>query len=153
MARKILCVAEKPSIAKSVAQHLSGGQMSTVGQHSILYIQFLGSGCSKRSITGNPYVKNYDFDFNFGPPWGNCSVTMTSVVGHLNELRFPAQYKQWHNPPPSSLFDAPVEDVVNPVCFLLVGLTSQSQTSLGQDSYCRQYRTTSPIFWSSFHLD
>ena len=30
MARKILCVAEKPSIAKSVAQHLSGGQFNTV---------------------------------------------------------------------------------------------------------------------------
>ncbi|KAL9075310.1 MAG: hypothetical protein Q9161_001687 [Pseudevernia consocians] len=95
MARKILCVAEKPAIAKSVAQHLSGGQVNT------------------RSITGNPYVKNYEFDFNFGPPWGNCSVTMTSVIGHLNELKFPSQYKQWHSPPPSSLFDAPVEDVVN----------------------------------------
>ena len=31
MARKILCVAEKPAIAKSVAHHLSGGgQVSTV---------------------------------------------------------------------------------------------------------------------------
>ena len=30
MARKILCVAEKPAIAKSVAQHLSGGQVTTV---------------------------------------------------------------------------------------------------------------------------
>jgi DNA topoisomerase IA len=30
MTRKILCVAEKPSIAKSVAQHLSGGQVTTV---------------------------------------------------------------------------------------------------------------------------
>lgn len=31
MARKILCVAEKPAIAKSVALHLSGGQVNTVG--------------------------------------------------------------------------------------------------------------------------
>ena len=30
MARKILCVAEKPAIAKAVAQHLSGGQFDTV---------------------------------------------------------------------------------------------------------------------------
>ena len=36
MARKILCVAEKPSIAKSVAQHLSGGRVNTVGQFSDL---------------------------------------------------------------------------------------------------------------------
>ena len=27
---KILCVAEKPAIAKSVANHLSGGQVNTV---------------------------------------------------------------------------------------------------------------------------
>ena len=30
MVPKILCVAEKPSIAKSVAEHLSGGSMETV---------------------------------------------------------------------------------------------------------------------------
>lgn len=36
MARKILCVAEKPAIAKSVAQHLSGGQFNTVGRHVLL---------------------------------------------------------------------------------------------------------------------
>ena len=30
MARMILCVAEKPAIAKSVSQHLSGGQVNTV---------------------------------------------------------------------------------------------------------------------------
>ena len=30
MARKILCVAEKPSIAKAVAQHLGGGQVTIV---------------------------------------------------------------------------------------------------------------------------
>ena len=33
MARKILCVAEKPAIAKSVAQHLSGGQVTTVSAY------------------------------------------------------------------------------------------------------------------------
>lgn len=48
--QKILCVAEKPAIAKAVAQHLAGGRVSTVGNshsfptlsishpsHSILY--------------------------------------------------------------------------------------------------------------------
>jgi hypothetical protein len=29
---KILCVAEKPAIAKAVAQHLGGGRITTVGQ-------------------------------------------------------------------------------------------------------------------------
>ena len=31
MVHRILCVAEKPAIAKSVAQHLSGGNVTTVG--------------------------------------------------------------------------------------------------------------------------
>ncbi len=40
MARKILCVAEKPAIAKSVAQHLSGGQVTTVGGFLVSYSIF-----------------------------------------------------------------------------------------------------------------
>ena len=34
---------------------------------------------------------------------------MTSVIGHLNGLEFPSQYKNWHSCDPGSLFDAPVE--------------------------------------------
>jgi len=32
MVSKILCVAEKPSIAKAVANHLSGGQVQVVSE-------------------------------------------------------------------------------------------------------------------------
>ena len=32
MVPRVLCVAEKPSIAKAVAQHLAGGQFTTVGR-------------------------------------------------------------------------------------------------------------------------
>lgn len=35
MVSKILCVAEKPAIAKSVAQHLSGGLVVTVSSLSV----------------------------------------------------------------------------------------------------------------------
>ncbi|KAL8656570.1 MAG: hypothetical protein Q9226_002633 [Calogaya cf. arnoldii] len=90
MAPKILCVAEKPSIAKSVANHLSGGHVHA------------------RNVPGNQYVKNYDFDFAFGPPWGNCSVTMTSVLGHLTATDFPPEYKRWQISTCRELFDAPV---------------------------------------------
>ena len=38
MARKILCVAEKPAIAKSVAQHLSGGQVTTVRYDMVIKV-------------------------------------------------------------------------------------------------------------------
>ncbi|KAM3427461.1 hypothetical protein MY4824_009430 [Beauveria thailandica] len=86
---RVLCVAEKPSISKAVAGHLSGGQFQT---HS----------------TRNQYVKNYAFDFNFGAPYGQCSVTMTCVSGHLTNLEFTAEHKNWSFPPPESLFNAPV---------------------------------------------
>lgn len=40
MALKVLCVAEKPSIAKSVAQHLSGGHVQTVSSGQELTLRF-----------------------------------------------------------------------------------------------------------------
>ncbi|KAI2612626.1 DNA topoisomerase [Hypoxylon fragiforme] len=91
---RILCVAEKPSIAKAVAGHLSGGQVQS---HN----------------TPEKYIKNYVFDYDFGRPWGQCQVTMTSVLGHLTSAEFPADYKKWEYPPPESLFDAPVNIVVS----------------------------------------
>ncbi|KAL8932501.1 MAG: hypothetical protein Q9211_006278 [Gyalolechia sp. 1 TL-2023] len=90
MVHNILCVAEKPSIAKSVAQHLSGGRINT------------------RNVPGNQYVKNYEFDYAFAPPWGNCSVTMTSVLGHLTGTDFPPEYKKWQISTCQQLFDAPI---------------------------------------------
>ncbi|KAJ5239429.1 hypothetical protein N7468_004048 [Penicillium chermesinum] len=95
MARKVLCVAEKPAIARAVATHLSGGSFQT------------------HAIRGNKYVKNYEFDFNFGGPWGNCSVTVTSVLGHLTGLDFERQYKGWLSCPPGALFEAPVKEEVD----------------------------------------
>lgn len=90
MTQRILCVAEKPAIARAVAQHLSGGRINT------------------ESIRGNNYVKNYAFDFNFRP-WGNCSVVMTSVLGHLTSLDFDPAFKGWRSCQPSQLFDAPTQ--------------------------------------------
>ncbi|KAH0135650.1 hypothetical protein KCU67_g16269, partial [Aureobasidium melanogenum] len=63
MVTKVLCVAEKPSIAKAVAGHLSGGS------HRV-------------SNSRTPWLKNYNFSYNF-PNWGPCDVVMTSVAGHL----------------------------------------------------------------------
>ncbi|KAI1772366.1 prokaryotic type I DNA topoisomerase [Hypoxylon cercidicola] len=90
---RVLCVAEKPSIAKAVAGHLSGGQV----QHN----------------TPEKYIKNYAFDYDFGHPWGRSQVTMTSVLGHITEAVFPAEYKKWDYPPPERLFDAPVNIIVS----------------------------------------
>lgn len=69
----------------------------------------------QRSINGNKYIKNYEFDFNFGSAWGHCAVTMTSVVGHLSTLDFEQQYRQWNSCQPGRLFDAPTVNYVDPV--------------------------------------
>lgn len=65
--------------------------------------------------TQNKYIKNYCFDFDFGPPWGNCSVTMTAVTGHLTSTDFASGYKNWSYPPPVTLFGAPINTFVSTV--------------------------------------
>ncbi|KAI9888971.1 MAG: DNA topoisomerase [Vezdaea aestivalis] len=97
MARRILCVAEKPSIAKAVANHLGGGRVTT------------------KPIRGSPYVKNYEFSYNFGPSFGNtdCAVTMTSVSGHLASQDFPPQYRNWRSCASEILFDCEVVTFVD----------------------------------------
>lgn len=94
MPGKILCVAEKPSIAKAVAGHLSGGQYQTAN-------------------TGSTYIKNYSFTFDFGPPWGNCNAVMTCVSGHLTKLDFGPEFNDWNYPPPEKLFDGPVHVTID----------------------------------------
>lgn len=37
---------------------------------------------------------------------------MTSVSGHLTEVQFGPEYKDWSHPPPESLFSAPVRTFV-----------------------------------------
>ncbi|PKS06825.1 hypothetical protein jhhlp_006901 [Lomentospora prolificans] len=91
---KVLCVAEKPSISKAVADHLSGGSKQ---MHN----------------TRVKFIKNYTFDFDFGQPWGRCSVVMTCVTGHLTGMVFPAAFSNWTYPPPDSLFTAPVTTQVD----------------------------------------
>lgn len=84
---RILCVAEKPSIAKSVAN-------------------ILGSRVTTRN-SQNKYIKNYDFSC-FLEPWGHCQLTMTSVLGHLMSVEFPPEYRAWKSCSPHQLFHAPV---------------------------------------------
>ncbi|KAI9669245.1 MAG: DNA topoisomerase [Trizodia sp. TS-e1964] len=96
MPNSILCVAEKPSIAKAVAHHLAGGPNSV-----------------RVANTSNQFIKNYIFDFAFNNAWGNCSVTMTSVIGHINNMDFELRYRKWQSCQPGDLFDAPVEITVD----------------------------------------
>lgn len=103
--RTVLCVAEKPSIAKATANHL-GHQVTTVSTHARNPLAELMD--VQHNIPGNMFVKNYNFDCIF-PQWGHCNVTMTSVLGHLLSHEFEPRYKSWTSCNPSALFDARIE--------------------------------------------
>jgi DNA topoisomerase-3 len=60
----------------------------------------------------NKYIRNYDFTYDFGPPWGSCSVTMTSVLGHTVDWDFPPAYRKWGSCDPRALFDCPTEKII-----------------------------------------
>lgn len=83
---KVLCVAEKNSIAKAVSQILGGGR-------------------STSRDSGYMYVKNYDFMFSgfpFARNGANCEVTMTSVAGHLTGIDFSHDSHGGENAPSKS---------------------------------------------------
>lgn len=90
---KVLCVAEKPSIAKSIAGILAG------------------DGRSSNRPGKDKYCRNYDLTYNLAPH-GWVNMTITSVLGHLTSTDFPEQYRAWHSCDPVAVFDAPVETCV-----------------------------------------
>ena len=61
---------------------------------------------------------------------------MTSVIGHLTALDFESHFRGWTSCPPSSLFEAPVQEFVSNVRNIAV-IRYQSVTSnfcIGQES-------------------
>ncbi|KZO95763.1 prokaryotic type I DNA topoisomerase [Calocera viscosa TUFC12733] len=82
---RVLCVAEKPSIARAITQILSGGQYTT-------------------RDSPNRFTKNYDFNYNDL----RAEFTVTSVAGHMTEADFPGEYRSWDSCDPAELFDAPI---------------------------------------------
>ena len=65
--------------------------------------------------TGNQFIKNYTFDFDFGRPWGNNNVVMTCVSGHLTKVDFAPEFQNWDYPPPEALFSAAVRTIIGQV--------------------------------------
>ncbi|XP_065876649.1 DNA topoisomerase 3-alpha isoform X1 [Euphorbia lathyris] len=90
----VLNVAEKPSVAKSVATILSRNQ-----QHGLR----VREGRSR-------YNKIFEFSYVInGQP---CHMFVTSVTGHLMELEFDDRYRKWHSCDPADLYQAPVRKYV-----------------------------------------
>ena len=80
----VLMVAEKPSLAASIAQILSNHKAS-----------------SRKGFNGACSVHE----------WSNNNVKykMTSVCGHVNTLDFPAKFNNWDRVDPAELFNCAVE--------------------------------------------
>jgi len=85
---KVLCVAEKPSVAKEISRILSEGRLNSRRGH-------------------NKYQTILDFECNI-PQFGKCQVTFTSVLGHMKETDVNVEYKTWSSCPPRAIFDCPV---------------------------------------------
>src|SRR5271156_1036092 len=95
---KVLCVAEKPSIARSVSQILSGGGFET-------------------GTTANKYIKNFKFKTRLSD-WGECEVVFTSVAGHLTTMEFAEGWRKWKQCDPAALFEqAQIVEQVQEVSF------------------------------------
>ncbi|KAF9585923.1 DNA topoisomerase [Lunasporangiospora selenospora] len=86
---RILCVAEKPAMSKSLAQILSQGQYNT-------------------SPTEDKYTRNYEFSYKLA---NNtlAHVVMTAVRGHLLGSDFPQRYRKWGSCAPVELFEMNIE--------------------------------------------
>ncbi|KAL5554891.1 hypothetical protein UlMin_037127 [Ulmus minor] len=89
---RVLNVAEKPSVAKSVASILSRNQDLRVR-----------NGRSR-------YNRIFEFPYSInGQP---CQMLVTSVTGHLMELEFEDRFRKWHSCDPAQLFHASVRKFV-----------------------------------------
>ncbi|KAL6599193.1 prokaryotic type I DNA topoisomerase [Neocallimastix californiae] len=84
---KVLCVAEKPSIAKGITTILSNGRWE-----------------ARRNRRDG--MINYCFPYNLNGE--NCDMVVTAVAGHLMSYDFTPQYNSWYSCPPSKLFEAPI---------------------------------------------
>ncbi|XP_071107508.1 DNA topoisomerase 3-alpha-like [Haliotis cracherodii] len=84
---RVLNVAEKNDAAKSLADVMSRG------------------GYRKREGFSR-FNKIYEFDYRILNQ--QCTMTMTSVSGHLLGMDFGTQYRKWNSCSPTSLFDLPV---------------------------------------------
>ena len=85
--RNVLMVAEKPSLAQSLARILSNGQVN-----------------SRKGFNGACSIHEYNARF---PPTGETvHFKFTSVCGHVMSLDFIGRYNNWDKVDPVSFFRA-----------------------------------------------
>jgi DNA topoisomerase-3 len=84
--KRVLNVAEKPSIAKSIALYLSDGN----SRNEQSYSKF------------NP-IYHFTRDFQGSK---DCEIKVTSVTGHIQEIHFHERYKNWSTNDPLVLIQS-----------------------------------------------
>lgn len=100
----VLMVAEKPSLAKSIAEFLSDGRMTS--KHASLDVHSWNG-----SFQGHA-----------------AFFKMTSVIGHVFSIDFPGEYQSWEKVNPADLFDAPtVKTEANPKARVCRHLQSEAK--------------------------
>ena len=102
---RILNVAEKNSVAKEIAAHLSGN--------------------SFHRRTGSAFIADFGYTIAGQP----CEMIVTAVRGHLMELDFDDSCKSWTGVDPSSLFTAPIRQSIahNDVAASIRSLAREAQ--------------------------
>lgn len=81
----VLMIAEKPSLAQSLANILSNGNMS---------VRKTGVPCAVYEYRGS-FLHHREIQFKF-----------TSVCGHVYSADFEARFKSWDKSEPAELYDA-----------------------------------------------
>ena len=84
----VLMVAEKPSLAESLAKILSNGRVKSR--------KGLNGACSVHEYSGS-FLRHQDVTFKF-----------TSVCGHVMSVDFPGKFNNWDQVEPRELFEAPI---------------------------------------------
>eukprot|EP00667_Euglena_gracilis_P012220 EG_transcript_12542 len=102
----VLMVAEKPSIAQTLAATFSGG-----------------AARKRKGLSPSSPVHEYAGHF-LGQP---AAFKVTATVGHLYSLDFALQYNDWNRHPPAELFHAPVVHMEDPRPRMSAHLAQEAQ--------------------------
>lgn len=122
----MLMVAEKPSLAASIAAHLSGGKVSCrailletlaccpLGHAMHSSACFVALPLQMQSIRKAQEVHEWEGLFQGKP----AHFRMTAVIGHVLSIDFPDAFQSWDKTDPATLFTAPtVKTEANPKVF------------------------------------
>ena len=136
---RVLNVAEKPSVAKTVSAILSNGNLSTVSAPCpllfpdpalvsvVVHLTLSLLSCAQR-----PGLSRYNpiYDFRATVEGRACEMSFTSVTGHLLEVDFPPAFQSWEAVSVLSLFTAPlIQSVIKDKADLLHTLQREARHS------------------------